>query len=180
MIRPTLSLFIMFISNLTLASDTSAPFESEFLPGAFSADELRAGIEAGEHYVFQVDTPAASTQTHMAFAEPTEETVGVISWEIIDGVATEPVEATASWDELATHSLYREDRATRRDDAWCSTTLGVLPGVEYEVAEEDGSVVRVCFASEFPGPPVRYEIELEGVTVFGMVLIAHEISPLAR
>jgi hypothetical protein len=151
---------------------------SRFLPPAFTAEELAAGIEAGEHYVFQVDTREGSSQTHVTFSDAGPETVNVVSWAVVEGVATEPVTAAASWDELATHSLYPENRATRRE-TMCSTAIGELAGTEYEVREDDGSIVRACFATELPGPPVRYLLEVDEVAVFGMVLIAHELSPAA-
>ena len=152
--------------------------EPEFLPGEFSADELAAGIANGEHYVFQVDRPQWSTQTHMAFTSPTEQSVVVVSWEVVDEIATDPVSATVLWEELATHSVYRRDRATRTETT-CETALGDLLGANYRVEQDDGAIVNACFASEYPGPPVRYTMEVDGISMFGMVLVAHEISPPA-
>lgn len=150
--------------------------EAEYLPRAFSAEELRAGIEVGEHYVFQVDHPEGTAQTHMVFAAPDSDGVEVVSWEVVDEVAGEPVSARAHWAELADHSLYRRtDAIVSR--ATCATALGDMPGRQYDVFGSDGSVTHACFADELPGPPVRYSVTNGEAVVFGMVLIAHEIEP---
>ncbi len=145
------------------------------LPPAFSPDELASGIEHGEHYVFQVDQPQGTSQTHMIYLEPNPNSVTVETWEVVDGTASGPVAAIATWAELSEHGAYTADRTEVRPTI-CETGVGDYPGRLFVIQEHDGSVVKACFADALPGPPVRYVMELEGQAVFGMQLVAHTIA----
>lgn len=159
------------------APPAHAEESDDTLPPAFTAEALADGIENGEHYVFQVDQPHGSSQTHMLFLDPTAEAVTVETWEIVDSEATAPVAAVVPWADLSEHGAYNTAR-TEVTDGVCRTGIGDLAGRHFVVQEHDGSVARACFADEYPGPPVRYILEVEGQPVFGMQLVTHTIADL--
>lgn len=139
----------------------------EYLPTPFSAEEIRDVWVEG----FEV-----TTRTRSAEGEVYSRT-RVIAWSE-DGFGMVEIQVdeqgrpqernvsqyTGTWDELRSHALFPVSIASR-ERAERETPLGHLEGWLYRVRGGEGTT-EFFFADDFPGPPVVYRRQGEGLDGF--------------
>lgn len=158
-------------SEPTTPSPSSASERSEIAPRPYTAEQIRDANPSGRILVYRLERagePTVLQETH--FVEGDAE--GTRMKEVVrttDGTVVSEREATATWDELMRHATFPAD-ATRIVSEELETPMGRFSTSRYEVRSPDG-IVRLWFADELPGPPVRYENEREGELVLEAVQV---------
>ena len=90
----------------------------------------------------------------------------------MDGRVFQEKSNQSTWEELRDHAAFPSDRATR-DVASCMVAAGTFDCWRYTVrGEKDGAATTSVFhfANDRPGPPVLYEMYVEGERSFRMEL----------
>lgn len=149
--------------------------EPEYAQAAFSAAQIHAATKPGRTYVWRVVSPGApETLSVMTFGAVDDEGADLTretrepGGEVIDG----PKSARATWEELEGHGRFPLDALTVTATT-VSVPAGTWPARLYEVRRADDDILRLWFADELPGAPVRIETMKDGLVVETRELIEH-------
>lgn len=137
---------------------------TEYAPTPFTADEIREGCPSGRRHLFAERTPAGTTRRETHFIESTPEGARI---EIVtlndDGTTGEPQLGEATWEELRLHARYPAAQTTITAEE-ITVPFGTFVTKRYTVDDpEAGTLTRVWFADDLPGPPIRLIVEQGGV-----------------
>jgi len=162
--RALLSLMTQVCGAAALADAPVPPPAA--LPTPYTAEQIRDAWQPG--FRVEMKTTEAGTETlqRMTVLSVTPET-GTIRNEKLaaNGELSEPpLEFEAKWTELRDHARFPEASATR-ERAECRSQLGAQPGWRYEIAQQGGPALTMCFADATPGPPVEWEMRRGGALV---------------
>lgn len=148
-------------------------------PPPFTADQIRDATPVGRTYRFKLlASKDATVHVEMAFVEVTDEgcTVEERRFDAKDKPVGEPKRREATWKELEGHARYpKEGTIIKETDV--VTPAGTFDAIVYTMTEiKNGRtwVTRAAFAKDLPGMPVKLEIDDNGITTDGMVLVAHQ------
>ncbi len=150
--------------------------EGEFLPTPFTAEQIRDAFQPGLHLVTRYTTPAGTTKTLTTVTDWTEEGVMLLD-QPLDSTGhptgeAKPIEAT--WKELQDHALLPRANA-RRSRTQRRTVLGQLEGWLYILRGEAGAQTTMFFADEYPGSPIIFTREQDGVVNFKAEQIERQV-----
>jgi hypothetical protein len=91
-----------------------------------------------------------------------------------DGTVRDDGERRSAWAELLGHAVFPAERTTV-EDATIETPGGTFATRLYTITELDGSVKRLHFARDLPGPPVSMTVERGGAEVSRMTLLERSV-----
>ena len=113
---------------------------------------------SGRVCVFRVFDPNGETLTRMEFTEADESGVLVHSIAVsLEGETMGENETRSSWEDLMRHASYPAGFTTITP-VELTVGAGTFQAKLYEVADGGGGVdMRVWFADEMPGPPLKLE-----------------------
>jgi hypothetical protein len=138
----------------------------EMAPNPFTPDEIRAGCPSGRTVRWRVEEPDGEAYLRVSrFLDADDE--GATLERSRQTLGGEPVgevqSARQTWTEFQANSSF-PSAVTTIDSETIDTELGRLDCLRYTVRDGDEEN-SFWFATELPGPPVRYETTVAGQVV---------------
>ena len=134
-------------------------------PGA-----LRASITDGTSITMRIQEagkPAQLEVTHFILPDETGCLLSVRRMSLIDGQVISTDRVRVAWVDLEKHAHFPREATTIAATA-LTTRMGELETLQYEVrgtVDGKATITRMWFAPSLPGPPVRFEREVDGEVV---------------
>jgi hypothetical protein len=151
---------LAFAAFACAAFADAPPAPPATLPTPFSAEQIRDAWQPGFQVEMKTTEAGAESSLRMTVIAATAESVTIRN-EALDGrggPAAPPQDSIAKWSELRDHALFEASKASR-ERAECRSALGAMPGWRYDVPQQGGALLSMCFADAAPGPPVEFELK---------------------
>lgn len=178
MFRVILTLFtLLAIAGCTSTPDASpdAAPSTAFAPTPFTAEQIRAGCPAGRLVRWQTQENGVLAQSLMRFDDPDARGVWFSNQPLgadgAPGAATPP--AFATWAELRDHARFPA-ALTEVTHATITAAIGTCDCMIYRVRSPEAPETAQIFTFDVarPGPPIRLEVETDGVRTIVMEMLS--------
>lgn len=174
-IAHSLLLTIALVQPAFAQEGTGSGAGEPHLPPPFTADVLSQSFSVGETWQFRLtqdpEPPMTVTLRVVTMRDDGVEIESRVTTDAGEDVAA-PSLRFSTWAELESHAHYPQS-TTEVEPLEVSVPAGTFSGVRYRAVEADGAVVEATFATELPGPPVRYVETREGSPGMSMELLSH-------
>ncbi|MBI5502468.1 MAG: hypothetical protein HY907_19650 [Deltaproteobacteria bacterium] len=156
------------------APPDAAAGEPEHAPTPYTAEQIRDASRPGRTYRFRVEIPGAPTVVREIRFEAVDTETATIRSTTRDeagNVLEAPEPTVAAWEELRRHALFPQD-VVELTEAEVTVPAGTFACVVYTVTTSEGVEVYE-FATDLPGPPVRFWTEAGGARTMTSTLVEY-------
>lgn len=157
--------------------DTAALVAAAIAPRPFTAEQIRAGMPAGERIRYRMERlgqPPTEEEWTVTAATPERCTIRSMVYDPTGKLVEDQGEETSTWEQLMAHATF-PSRSTERTEGEIEVPAGKYPAWLYTVTEpgKGGAVEvrRYAFAKDMPGPPVKFTISAGEQELFSMTLL---------